>query len=498
LIYQTDATPGFYFFKGPWTAVSGTSAATEIDPQVGTITSGRVPRWNGTELTTGAIADNGTYVGVGAAQDSRYRILSRTTTYGEQFEMVGKAAVRGESNGYSGLNNTIRAIGYLGVKNPTGIYTGTLIGLGFPHLDVLHIGGLGVKEQDSLKGAGLYGWNRGGAATNYGTVGAVSMSTPTGTGYGIYGKGYGGGITYGVYGKGDKAAITYGVYGEAEAVSGGLAYGVYGKAAGGGNNYAGYFAGRVQVVGTDETLVLGGTNPYIQMKAGSKEVGYLRANVSNLEIATNSGNTGNLVLRTNGGDRMLVTSNGRVAINTAATRAQFNVKGTNETVNIDGSNPSLQISNGGALTGYIRAMGGNFMIATNGGNTAGKLDFRTKDISRMWIDANGNVSIGGSGKVASGYLLSVVGKVMAEEVRVELNGTWPDYVFASDYQLMKLAELKKYIKANKHLPEIPAAEEMKAGIEMGKMNKLLMQKVEELTLYVIQLSEAIEELKNNK
>jgi hypothetical protein len=63
---------------------------------------------------------------------------------------------------------------------------------------------------------------------------------------------------------------------------------------------------------------------------------------------------------------------------------------------------------------------------------------------------------------------------------------------------MKLSELKKYIKANKHLPEIPAAEEMKAGIEMGKMNKLLMQKVEELTLYVIQLSEAIEELKNNK
>lgn len=51
------------------------------------------------------------------------------------------------------------------------------------------------------------------------------------------------------------------------------------------------------------------------MKAGSKEVGYVRANVSNLEIATNSGNAGNLVFRTNGGDRMLVGANGRVAIN---------------------------------------------------------------------------------------------------------------------------------------------------------------------------------------
>lgn len=113
----------------------------------------------------------------------------------------------------------------------------------------------------------------------------------------------------------------------------------------------------------------------------------------------------------------------------------------------------------------------------------------------MWIDANGNVSVGGSGKVATGYLLSVVGKVMAEEVRVELNGSWPDYVFGKDYKLMQLDKLKEYIQTNNHLPEIPAASDMKEGIEIGKMNKLLMQKVEELTLYVIRLNEEIEKLK---
>ena len=84
---------------------------------------------------------------------------------------------------------------------------------------------------------------------------------------------------------------------------------------------------------------------------------------------------------------------------------------------------------------------------------------------------------------------------MAEEVRVELNGTWPDYVFAKDYKLMPLQNLKKYVFENNHLPEVPAAEEMKDGIEVGKMNKMLMQKVEELTLYIIQLNEEVQELK---
>ena len=84
---------------------------------------------------------------------------------------------------------------------------------------------------------------------------------------------------------------------------------------------------------------------------------------------------------------------------------------------------------------------------------------------------------------------------MAEEVRVELNGTWPDYVFADDYNLMPLQALKQYVMQHNHLPEVPSAEAMKDGIDVGKMNKLLMQKVEELTLYVIQLNEEIQQLK---
>lgn len=149
---------------------------------------------------------------------------------------------------------------YITVKGPKGIYTGTFIGSAFPHGDILTIGALGVKEYDTLKGAGLYGWNRGGAGVNYGTVGAVS--TTTGVSYGLYGKVYGGAISYAVYGKAENAAANYGVYGDAESTDGKFAYGVYGRASGAGTNYAGYFLGRVNVAGTDgEAVIIGGNNP---------------------------------------------------------------------------------------------------------------------------------------------------------------------------------------------------------------------------------------------
>ena len=86
---------------------------------------------------------------------------------------------------------------------------------------------------------------------------------------------------------------------------------------------------------------------------------------------------------------------------------------------------------------------------------SGKVILRTNGTGRVWVDAAGNVSIGSNGKIATGYLLSVVGKVMAEEVRVELNGTWPDYVFAKDYKLMPLQTLKNMLPKTITCPMFP-------------------------------------------
>ncbi|MBK9018038.1 MAG: hypothetical protein IPM82_30565 [Saprospiraceae bacterium] len=94
-----------------------------------------------------------------------------------------------------------------------------------------------------------------------------------------------------------------------------------------------------------------------------------------------------------------------------------------------------------------------------------------------------------------GYRLAVAGNIMCEEVRVELQGSWPDYVFSPGYQLMSLPELEKSIQENGHLPNVPSATAMEAdGLKLGEMQRIMMEKIEELTLYVIQQQKNLEKL----
>jgi hypothetical protein len=95
----------------------------------------------------------------------------------------------------------------------------------------------------------------------------------------------------------------------------------------------------------------------------------------------------------------------------------------------------------------------------------------------------GNVGIG---TTTPDELLSVNGTIHSKEVKVNLTGL-PDYVFKPDYHLPTLSEVKTYIDKNSHLPEMPSAQEVeKNGLNLGEMNKLLLKKVEELTLYLIE------------
>jgi len=87
---------------------------------------------------------------------------------------------------------------------------------------------------------------------------------------------------------------------------------------------------------------------------------------------------------------------------------------------------------------------------------------------------------------AAHYNLAVGGSAIAQSMTVQLQGNWADYVFGSSYQLRPLPELKAYIDQYHHLPDIPSEKEVKdSGIDLGEMNKRLTQKVEELTLYLI-------------
>jgi hypothetical protein len=104
----------------------------------------------------------------------------------------------------------------------------------------------------------------------------------------------------------------------------------------------------------------------------------------------------------------------------------------------------------------------------------------------------GNVGIGTTN--TKGYMLAVNGSAVATSMTVKLNANWPDYVFKPDYRLPAISEVKTFIDQNQHLPEMPSeAEIAKDGQNLGEMNKLLVKKVEELTLYLIEKDQQVRE-----
>lgn len=119
-------------------------------------------------------------------------------------------------------------------------------------------------------------------------------------------------------------------------------------------------------------------------------------------------------------------------------------------------------------------------------------------------EKNGKIGIGTN---APDELLTVKGIIHTQEVKVDLNGAVaPDYVFQKyfsgnsllnpEYELISLENLEEFLKENNHLPKIPSAEKMeKEGMSLKEMNLLLLEKIEELTIYTIQQQKEIDALK---
>jgi len=194
-----------------------------------------------------------------------------------------------------------------------------------------------------------------------------------------------------------------------------------------------------------------------------------------------------------------ILNNGYVGIGTTnpLTKAQIQDAGTvgnnlsvltltNNTVGTAGNAASIDL-NPTSDIGSVYSRFGSIMETSNrAGVYISTYNPSTGLGERLRVDGFGNVGIGTT-TIPTGYKLAVAGNAIAESMTVKLQANWPDVVFKKDYALMPLSEVKTYIDKNQHLPEIPAAAEVeKDGVNLGEMNRLLVKKVEELTLYLIE------------
>lgn len=133
----------------------------------------------------------------------------------------------------------------------------------------------------------------------------------------------------------------------------------------------------------------------------------------------------------------------------------------------------------------------NNMISLGSGNSAQLVRVYSGGLERMRVTTDGDIGIGTTDP--GSYKLAVEGKIGARSIKVTSASVWADYVFAPEYNLMSLPEVESYIKKHNHLPNIPSAKEVEEeGFELEKMDALLLEKIEELTLHIIEQNKKLE------
>jgi len=201
-----------------------------------------------------------------------------------------------------------------------------------------------------------------------------------------------------------------------------------------------------------------------------------------------------------GGNLVLQPANGNVGIGTESPVSLFQVDDGCTKASIGDASGSSALNWGTSYIGFNASRSGtgstsSWLTSGDGGSNGGGVMYSSifGDMYFATIPTTG-----GSGQtladanIANNIALKIShtdGAVYAKKIYVQLTG-FPDYVFNRDYQLMPLAQVKSYIDQNHHLPEMPTDKEVEAkGLDVGEMNKLLTKKVEELTLYMIELKQ---------
>lgn len=275
---------------------------------------------------------------------------------------------------------------------------------------------------------------------------------------------------------------------------------------------------------------LGSYNTYLGSSSGFNVTGSNNTIIGARILGTSSMSNHVIIGDGAGNQRIFITNLGNMGLGNTNPQARLEV--TSGTTGVSGlrftnllSTSTAAATNGKALT--VDALGNVILVpmvaapaVTNGWTNIGNattnpatnflgttdaqpLVVRTSNIEAYRVAANGKVSVGTvnapttiGGADINAYRLFVKGGILTDEVRVRT--AWADYVFANDYTLKPLAEVEKYIVANKHLPNVPSAKTVEnEGVSVGNMLRIQQEKIEELTLYLIQLQKEVNTLKQS-
>ncbi len=196
---------------------------------------------------------------------------------------------------------------------------------------------------------------------------------------------------------------------------------------------------------------------------------------------------------------LVLKNNGFLGIGTTNPQTKLDVAGN---MRINSYSPSIVLQRNADYGGYIQGVQTRLLDGTGTwwwGTQSGSVWYISKGEYSgpryFSILSNGNVGIGTNNP--GNYKLAVEGKIGAREIVVTSAG-WSDFVFADDYQLRSLASVAAYIETNNHLPDVPSGAEIEqGGIAVSEMLAKQMQKIEELTLYVIELEKENSDLKGS-
>jgi len=192
--------------------------------------------------------------------------------------------------------------------------------------------------------------------------------------------------------------------------------------------------------------------------------------------------------------RLTITNQGSVGIGTQNPDMRLTIMGG---LRIDAGNSfsgGPTGTNGAAWLSFGTTSGEGVGSNRAGGSNLNGLDFYSSYQVRMSLTNGGNVLIGKTAQTNPNYKLDIAGSARADKLIV--NTTGADFVFAPTYQLPSLTTVAAYIKTNHHLPDIAPADEMKKdGLDVGDNQTKLLQKVEELTLYMIEMKKEMDTMK---